>query len=115
MSIASGRIILRQHVLGAGWWWLLVAGQLGAAAADFYVAPTGNDGNPGTLSQPFRAVQQAASILQPGDTAWLRGGTYRETVRYNSGAGKSTVYKPGFIFRDVKSVTRWDGKGRKRN
>jgi len=42
-------------------------------------------------------------------------GTYRETVRYNSGAGKSTVYKPGFIFRDVKSVTRWDGKGRKRN
>jgi len=41
--------------------------------------------------------------------------TYRETERYNSGGGKSTVYKPGFIFRDVKSVTRWDGKGRKRN
>jgi hypothetical protein len=27
----------------------------------------------------------------------------------------NTIYKPGFIFRDVKSTTRWDGKGRKRN
>jgi hypothetical protein len=41
--------------------------------------------------------------------------TYRETVRHNDGSGRSTVYKPGFIFRDVKSTTRWDGKGRKRN
>ena len=48
-------------------------------------------------------------------TTKIGPGTYRETVRYNTGGGKSTVYKPGFIFRDVKSVTRWDGKGRKRN
>jgi len=41
--------------------------------------------------------------------------TYRETVRHNDGSGRSTVYKPGLIFRDVKSTTRWDGKGRKRN
>lgn len=40
--------------------------------------------------------------------------TYRETVRHNDGSGRSTVYKPGIIFRDVKSVTRWDGKGRKK-
>ena len=113
MSIASGRIILRQHVLGAGWWWLLVAGQLAAAAADFYVAPTGNDGNPGTLSQPFRAVQQAASILQPGDTAWLRGGTYRETVvpAHSGVAGAPITFRsyPGefAVISGVDLVTNW--------
>jgi hypothetical protein len=41
--------------------------------------------------------------------------TYRETVRYNDGSGRSTTYKQGLVFRDVKSTTRWDGKGRKRN
>jgi hypothetical protein len=40
--------------------------------------------------------------------------TYRETRRYDSGGGRSVVYKPGLIFRDVKSTTTWDGKGRKR-
>ena len=48
-------------------------------------------------------------------TSKVGPGTYRETVRYNDGSGRSTTYKPGLIFRDVKSVTRWDGKGRKRN
>jgi hypothetical protein len=42
-------------------------------------------------------------------------GTYRETVRNNDGSGRSTLYKEGLIFRNVKSTTRWDGKGRKRN
>jgi hypothetical protein len=41
--------------------------------------------------------------------------TYRETKRYDSGGGKSTVYKPGAIFRDVKSTTTWDKHGKKRN
>jgi hypothetical protein len=36
--------------------------------------------------------------------------TYRETVRHDNGSGRSTVYKPGFIFREVKSTTRWDKK-----
>lgn len=48
-------------------------------------------------------------------TSKIGPGTYRETVRHNDGSGRSTVYKPGLIFRDVKSVTRWDGKGKKRN
>jgi hypothetical protein len=44
----------------------------------------------------------------------LSPGNYRETVRNNDGSGKSTTYGQGAIFRDVKSVTKWDGKGRKR-
>lgn len=42
-------------------------------------------------------------------------GTYRETVRYDDGSGRSTVYKQGAIFRDVKSTTTWDKNGKHRN
>ncbi|MBI2302037.1 MAG: right-handed parallel beta-helix repeat-containing protein [Armatimonadetes bacterium] len=55
-------------------------------AADYTVAPAGADTNPGTADQPFRTVQNAADLLQPGDTCTLFAGTYRETVRpKNSG------------------------------
>lgn len=43
-------------------------------------------------------------------TTKLGKGLYRETVRNNDGSGRSTVYRPGLIFRDVKSTTRWNKK-----
>ena len=49
-------------------------------AADYFVAPNGNDTNPGTKDQPFATIQTGANKLQPGDTLILRGGVYRETV-----------------------------------
>ena len=52
----------------------VVAGSLGAA--EFFVAPTGNDKNPGTLEKPFATVQRAQEAVAPGDTVYLRGGTY---------------------------------------
>ena len=48
--------------------------------AGWYVAPTGADSNPGSLEQPFATIQHAADIAQPGDTVFIRAGTYRETV-----------------------------------
>ena len=44
------------------------------------VSTGGNDNNPGTLALPFKTIQHAANIAQPGDTVFIRGGTYRETV-----------------------------------
>ena len=58
---------------------LLIA--LPAIAAEYWVAPSGDDANAGTLAKPFRTVGHAAGVMQPGDTCWLRGGVYRETVR----------------------------------
>lgn len=53
----------------------------------WYVAPTGSDSDPGTLDRPFATIQQAADVAQPGDTVFVRGGTYRQTVLpTNSGA-----------------------------
>ena len=54
----------------------------GAVAAGnvYYVAPTGNDANPGTQSRPWRTIQHAADTLVAGDTVYIRAGTYRERV-----------------------------------
>lgn len=48
---------------------------------DYFVSPTGSDTSPGTLGQPFRTIQRAADLLGPGETCFVRAGTYRETIR----------------------------------
>jgi len=53
-----------------------------AAAAEYYVATTGQDSNPGTKTAPFRTIKHGVSILKPGDTLLIRGGTYRESLRH---------------------------------
>jgi len=46
-------------------------------ATTYYISPTGNDSNSGTvLSSPFASLQKANSVVQPGDVVYLRGGTY---------------------------------------
>ncbi|HZK81617.1 MAG TPA: DUF1565 domain-containing protein, partial [Humisphaera sp.] len=46
----------------------------------WFVAPSGSDRAAGTISQPFLTIQHAAALAEPGDTVFLRAGTYRETV-----------------------------------
>lgn len=48
-----------------------------ATAADFFVAPNGDDTNPGSLDKPFASVQRTQSVVKPGDTVYIRGGTYK--------------------------------------
>lgn len=60
----------------------------------WFVSPTGANSNPGTLAQPFQTIQQAANEAQPGDTVYILGGIYRETVTpANSGTpGEPITY-----------------------
>jgi hypothetical protein len=46
----------------------------------FYVAPNGSNTNPGTLDAPWQTIQKALNTLQPGQKAYVRGGTYREAL-----------------------------------
>ncbi len=55
----------------------------------YYVAPppTGDDSNLGTEAQPWGTIQKAANELGPGDTVYVRAGTYQERViPQNSGS-----------------------------
>lgn len=49
------------------------------AETSWYVAPDGDDSAAGTLERPFATVQRAQEAAVPGDTVFLRGGTYRVT------------------------------------
>jgi parallel beta helix pectate lyase-like protein len=52
-------------------------------AATFYVATNGNDYGPGTESQPFRNIAKGITVLRPGDTLFIRGGAYAESINSN--------------------------------
>ena len=56
----------------------LIAGNI------YHVAPYGNDANPGTAEAPWRTIQHAADIVQPGDTVLVHTGTYTEEVTFSS-------------------------------
>ncbi|MGC9025567.1 MAG: right-handed parallel beta-helix repeat-containing protein, partial [Chloroflexia bacterium] len=60
----------------------------------YYVAPTGDDANPGTLEHPWRTIQKAADTLVAGETVYIRAGIYEERVLpQNSGsAGQPITY-----------------------
>lgn len=63
---------------------------------DFYVAATGDDGNPGTLQRPFATLPRAQSAVRQALTSgtgpvnvWLRAGTYYLGQTLSFGASDS--------------------------
>ncbi|VGO15128.1 Keratan-sulfate endo-1,4-beta-galactosidase [Pontiella desulfatans] len=59
---------------------ILAVACLPVFGAVYYVSPTGDDNNFGTITEPWRTIQNAADWMVAGDTCMIRGGTYRETV-----------------------------------
>ncbi len=43
---------------------------------EYYVAPNGNDSNPGTLAEPWATPVKASQAAQAGDTVYFREGVY---------------------------------------
>jgi hypothetical protein len=72
-------------VIGAG-----IAGASGTGST-YYVSTSGSDANAGSIDAPWRTVAHGLSALKPGDTLYLRGGTYLERIKNPSiTAGTST-------------------------
>ncbi len=58
----------------------------------YYVAPTGDDENPGTEAQPWRTIQKAADTLVAGETVLIKEGIYPErVVPRNSGSPNNHI------------------------
>lgn len=60
-------------------------------AVTYYVSPTGNDSNPGSINAPWRTPQKAANSLVAGDIVYFRNGTYSGSM-YPSQAGTPGNY-----------------------
>lgn len=50
-----------------------------ASATTYYVSPSGSDSSIGTSSAPFRTIQRAANVVNPGDTVIVKSGVYTDT------------------------------------
>ncbi len=60
----------------------------------YYVALNGSDSNAGTLGSPFRTIEKAVTLVQPGQTIYVRGGTYNLTATIaiaKNGAANSLI------------------------
>src|SRR4051794_17558684 len=59
----------------------LLCAALPARTAEFHVAPDGRSDGDGSRARPWDLATALAQppAVRPGDTVWLRGGTYRGT------------------------------------
>jgi len=89
-----------------------------ASARDIHVAEAGSDSGSGTEARPYRTINRAASVAQPGDTVLVHAGTYREWVkppRGGTGENERIVYRaaPGeaVFIKGSERVTFWTHEG----
>jgi len=62
------------------------------AASIYYVSPTGNNTNSGTIDQPWKTIQNCLNIVKAGDTCFIREGTYNESLSIvTSGANGAII------------------------
>jgi hypothetical protein len=58
----------------------------------YYVSPTGNDANAGTLAAPLKSITTALNKVVAGDTVIARGGIYYEQIKFpRSGTADSWI------------------------
>jgi alpha-N-arabinofuranosidase len=91
---------------------------IGVGAGEIHVSQAGSDSASGSIGQPYRTINKAASVGQPGDTVIVHGGTYREWVKpIRGGTSESNriVYRaaPGeeVLVKGSERVTTWVAEG----
>src|SRR5712691_8908425 len=101
MLLGKSNVEHVKHYAGSKAGFLLFFGLLSISAAslatDFYVSPTATGSGTGSFSNPWQlqtALNQPSGV-NPGDTIWLRGGTYSGiyTGRLNGTASQPIVVR----------------------
>ena len=77
---------------------------LSVSGATYYVSTSGNDSNPGTISQPFGTWQKAFNTVVAGDLVYIRGGTYypKGTISHSYACGVAVDGKNGTSNNPIK-------------
>ncbi|RPG85329.1 MAG: right-handed parallel beta-helix repeat-containing protein [Coraliomargarita sp. TMED73] len=57
-------------------------------ARDYFVATNGKDRNDGSIKRPFASLAKLVAVAQPGDSCYIRGGVYRETLELGAGGSE---------------------------
>lgn len=68
----------------------LISSTLLFSQGKYYISPTGNNTNLGTINSPWLTLQKAIdNLTTPGDTIFIRGGNYRSQIgnHYNAAEG----------------------------
>jgi hypothetical protein len=72
------------------------------AAVNLFVAPNGDDRNPGTLERPFATLYKAHQWVRPGETINLRAGTYQTLINWSkSGTPSAPITIQAYNGEDV--------------
>lgn len=104
LSIGSGRKVEAANAL--------IGNPLLATGTTYYVATNGSDNDPGSESQPFRTIQRAANVVNPGDTVIVQDGTYTGTNMCSGNNAVVCLGRGGTALANItfKSEHRWGAK-----
>jgi hypothetical protein len=91
-----------------------------AATVDYWVAPTGNDGNPGTQASPWRTLGKACASVRAnsGHRIRLTAGTYTLSAQcalppgvdlIGNGTGSTIITGAPALYAPTSSGTTWSG------
>lgn len=88
-----------------------------ANAREYHVSVNGSDTNGGSASSPFKTINHAAQVAQPGDVITVHAGTYREWINparggesdakriiYQAAAGEKVEIKGSEVVKGWKKV-----------
>ena len=98
-----------------------------SSAKTIYVSNSGKDSNNGTFSKPYKTLKKAFSVLESGDSCFIRGGIYHESITINNlngslnkpitiaacnnevvtVTGTKTIDAKWNLYKDVKSPSPW--------
>jgi hypothetical protein len=88
---------------------LLLASKLGATV--YFVSPSGSDSRSGTISDPWRSIAYASSVIRGGDTLYVRGGVYHEVLNpVRSGTADAYIVYSGYPGEFVQIDGPLDGR-----
>jgi hypothetical protein len=83
-------------------------GNVDQSVKNIYVSGLGKDSNKGTLNDPVLTIQKGLELVYPGDTVFVREGTYHEKISFNR-SGNSNSYITLKAYPGEKAIISGEG------